>query len=57
MKGVMQFHGSLLESFNISSGVKQGCVLAPMLFGIFFAAILKNPFDSSTEAGFLIYLR
>ena len=38
MQGIVQFNGSTSEPFNISSGVKQGCVLAPTLFGIFFAA-------------------
>ena len=37
MKGVVEFDGSTSEPFNITSGVNQGCVLAPTLFGIFFA--------------------
>lgn len=54
MKGTVQFNGSCSEPFSISSGVKQGCVLAPTLFGIFFALLLKHAFGSATEA---IYLR
>uniref|UniRef100_K7EX07 Reverse transcriptase domain-containing protein n=1 Tax=Pelodiscus sinensis TaxID=13735 RepID=K7EX07_PELSI len=54
MKGTVQFNGSCSEPFSISSGVKQGCVLAPTLFGIFFALLLKHAFDSATEG---IYLR
>ena len=42
------------DTFNILSGVKQGCVLAPTLFGIFFATLLKHAFGKSTEG---IYLR
>ena len=38
----------------IRSGVKQGCVLAPTLFGIFFGRLLKHAFDTTTER---IYLR
>ena len=30
--------------------MKQGCVLAPALFGIFFATLLKHAFGKSTEA-------
>ena len=33
-KGTMQFNGSSSDPFEIRSGVKQGCVLAQMLFGI-----------------------
>ena len=36
------------------SGVKLGCVLAPTLFGIFFATLLTHAFGKSTEG---IYLR
>ena len=54
MKGAVQFNGSTSEPFSILSGVKQGCVLAPTLFGIFFALLLKHAFGSTTEG---IYLR
>ncbi len=54
MQGTVQFNGSTLEAFNICSGVKQGCVLAPTLFGIFFALLLKHAFGTSREG---IYLR
>lgn len=54
MKGTVQFDGSSSEPFDIRSGVKQGCVLAPTLFGIFFALVLKHAFGSATEG---IYLR
>ena len=50
----MQFNGSFSEPFEISNGVKQGCVLAPTLFGIFFGLLLKHAFDTTTE---VIYLR
>ena len=54
MKGTVQFNGNLSESFDIRSGVKQGCVLAPTLFGIFFALVLRHAFGTSQEG---IYLR
>ena len=54
MKGTVQFNGSLSEPFDIRSGVKQGCVLAPTLFGIFFALVLRHAFGKSQEG---IYLR
>ena len=49
MKGIIQFDGSSSEAFSISGGMKQGCVLAPTLFGIDFAVMLKQAFGSSTE--------
>ena len=53
-KGTVQFNDSFSEPFEIRSGVKQGCVLAPTLFGIFFCLLLKHAFDTKTEG---IYLR
>jgi hypothetical protein len=54
MKVTVQYEGSSSDAFNIHSGVKQGCVLAPTLFGIFVAVMLKRAFGSSTDG---IYLR
>ena len=48
-KGTVQFNGSFSETFEIRSGVKQGCVLAPMLFGTFFGLLLKHVLDTTTE--------
>uniref|UniRef100_A0A8C9WDN1 Reverse transcriptase domain-containing protein n=1 Tax=Scleropages formosus TaxID=113540 RepID=A0A8C9WDN1_SCLFO len=54
MQGTVRFNGSTSDAFSIKSGVKQGCVLAPTLFGIFFAVLLKQAFGNSTEG---VYLR
>ena len=53
-KGTVQFNASSSEPFKFRSGVKQGCVLAPTLFGIFFVLLLKHAFGTTTEG---IYLR
>ena len=53
MKGTVQFDGNLSDSFDIRSGVKQGCVLAPTLFGIFFSMLLKHAFGKATEGIYL----
>lgn len=42
MKGRVNIGGELSESFPINNGVKQGCVLAPALFGLFFASVLEE---------------
>ena len=51
---VRQFHvgmqarvcdnGTVSESFTVTNGVKQGCVLAPTLFSIMFSAMLSDAF-------------
>ena len=53
-KGTVQSNGSSSELFEIRSGVKQGCVLAPTLFGVFFGLLLKRAFGTTSEG---IYLR
>ena len=53
MKGTVVFDGSTSDAFNIKSGVKQGCVLVPTLFGVFFALMLKHAFGSATEGIYL----
>ena len=53
MKGVVQFDGATSSPFEVKSGVKQGCVLAPTLFGIYFAVMLKHAFGNSTEGVYL----
>ena len=54
MTYTVQFNSSSSEPFDIHSGVKQSCVLAPIHFGIFFALNPKRAFDTTTDG---IYLR
>jgi len=53
MQGRESFDGTCSEPFAIKSGVKQGCVLAPTLFGILFSLLLRYAFKSSTEGIFI----
>ena len=53
MHGVVSFDGSTSDAFKIKSGVKQGCVLAPTLFGIFFSMLLSYAFRNTKEGIYL----
>ncbi|CAG9138444.1 unnamed protein product [Plutella xylostella] len=49
MRGCVVFDGDVSAAFDVNRGVRQGCVLAPTLFGIFFSALLSAAFDGSEE--------
>ena len=51
MKGTVQFNSNLSKPFDMHSRVKQGCVLAPTLFGIFF--LLRHAFGTAQEGIYL----
>ena len=53
-QGQVKHNGSLSDSFPISDGVKQGCVLAPTLFSIFFSIILREAKDDLPDG---VYIR
>jgi hypothetical protein len=42
MTGEVLSEGEPSERFSISNGVKQGCVLAPVLFNLFFSQVLSH---------------
>ena len=43
--GQVRLNNDLSEPFPIVNGVKQGCVLAPTLFSIFFSMMLKRAME------------
>ena len=53
MKGTVMYDESCSDPFPLKSGVKQGCVLAPTLFGIFFSLLLSHAFRSSSDGVYL----
>ena len=60
MVGSVCVQGETTEKFNITTGVKQGCVLAPTLFGLFFAAMIRdvvNEINDKHQDGILIRFR
>ena len=53
-KGPVKRRGSPSRSFPTSNGVKQGCVLAPTLFSIFFSIMLREAREDLSDC---IYIR
>lgn len=53
MKSIVSFDGDTSKPFPILSGVKQGCVLAPTLFGILFSLLLTYAFQSCTDGVYI----
>ena len=53
-QGPVKHNGYLSGSLPISSGVNQGCVLAPTLFSIFFSTMLREAKDDLPDG---IYMR
>ncbi|XP_063590147.1 uncharacterized protein LOC134767028 [Penaeus indicus] len=49
MQATISFEGAMSEHFGVRSGVKQGCVLAPTLFGIFFSTLLHHAFGNYND--------
>ena len=42
--------GKESDGFEVTAGVKQGCVIAPSLFSLFFAAMLKEATEDMPQA-------
>ena len=45
--------GETSDSFPVSNGVKQGCVLAPTQFSIFLSAMLEEAFADFEEGVYI----
>ena len=52
----VQNDGEFSEPFEVTNGVKQGCVMAPTLFSIMFSAMHMDAFQDS-DTGFPIRYR
>ena len=53
MQARVQNDGEFSELFEVTNGVKQGCVMAPTLFSMMFSAMLMDAFQDS-DTGFPI---
>ena len=56
MQARVQSDGEFSEPFEVTNGVKQGCVIAPTLFIMMFSAMLMDAFQDS-YTGFPIRYR
>ena len=56
MQARVQNDGGYSEPFLVTNGVKQGCVMAPILFSMMFSAMLTDAFQG-VDAGFTIRYR
>ena len=51
--GTVQHDGNVSKSFEILSGLTQGCVLAPTPYGILFSLFLRQAFSSGEEGVYM----
>ena len=49
MKACVRSDGEQSECFDVTNGTKQGCVLAPVLFALYFSVMLEIAFQDSEE--------
>ena len=49
MRACVQDNDDISEAFAVTNGVKQGCVLAPILFCLVFLVMLQDAFYDSEE--------
>ena len=54
MTGQVLYNDEQSDPFSISNGVKQGCVLAPVLFYLFFTCVLRQAVGNMDEG---VYVR
>ncbi|XP_024052555.2 uncharacterized protein LOC112104472, partial [Terrapene carolina triunguis] len=55
MTGDVLSDGATSAPFNITNGVKQGCVLTPVLFNLFFACVLNHAVKDLDQGIYLKY--
>jgi hypothetical protein len=47
----VRVYGKTSDEFAVTSGVRQGCVLAPTLFNLFFDAVIRMAIGGHLEEG------
>ena len=54
MMATVAYENEESKAFPVNNGVKQGCILAPVLFNIYFSYLIRHAFKGNDEG---IYLR
>ena len=55
MEASVRINGALSEPFLVSNGLKQGCVLAPFLFNLYFNKVMQDvlkDFDDGVQVSY-----
>ena len=55
MKAWVNINGELTEPIDVENGVKQGDILGPTLFSLYFAMVFKNALKNCKEGVFIRY--
>ena len=48
-RAAVKLAGGLSEWFDIKNGVRQGCVIAPLLFNVFFDCVVRSALAAMPE--------
>ena len=54
MMATVAYENEESKAFPVNNGVKQGCVLAPVLFNIYFSYLIRHAFEGNDQGIYLI---
>ena len=54
MMATVAYENEESKAFPVNNGVRQGCVLAPVLFNIYFSYLIRHAFEGNDEGIYLI---
>ena len=54
MKGTVRLNGEYSKPFGIKNGLRQGCLIAPNLFNLFFARVIAVAVEQASGLGIML---